>query len=53
LSIVKQIVTRLGGQVTFGDAPGGGAIFHVELPGWEQETEMAPALDFTTEAAKS
>jgi PAS domain S-box-containing protein len=35
LSIVKQIVTRLGGQVDFADAPGGGAIFHVELPGWE------------------
>jgi PAS domain S-box-containing protein len=35
LSIVKQIVTRLGGEVGFDDAPGGGAIFHVELPGWE------------------
>jgi PAS domain S-box-containing protein len=33
LSIVKQIVTRLGGDVGFDDAPGGGAIFHVELPG--------------------
>jgi PAS domain S-box-containing protein len=38
LSIVKQIVTRLGGKVDFGDAPGGGAVFHVELPGWEPET---------------
>jgi PAS domain S-box-containing protein len=37
LSIVKQIVTRLGGEVGFADAPGGGAIFHVEFPGWEQE----------------
>jgi PAS domain S-box-containing protein len=41
LSIVKQIVTRLGGQVGFGDAPGGGAIFHVELPGWEPAIETA------------
>jgi PAS domain S-box-containing protein len=36
LSIVKQIVTRLGGEVGFADAPGGGAIFHVELPGWNE-----------------
>jgi hypothetical protein len=33
---VKQIVARLGGQVGFDDAPGGGAIFHVEFPDWEQ-----------------
>jgi PAS domain S-box-containing protein len=32
LSIVKQIVARLGGEVGFSDAPGGGAIFHVDLP---------------------
>jgi signal transduction histidine kinase len=32
LSIVKQIVDRLGGEVGFADAPGGGTIFHVELP---------------------
>lgn len=32
LSIVKQIVDRLGGEVGFGDAPGGGTIFCVELP---------------------
>jgi len=31
LSIVKQVVTRLGGNVGYADAPGGGAIFHVEL----------------------
>jgi signal transduction histidine kinase len=34
LSIVKQIVERLGGEVGFADAPGGGTIFHVELPIW-------------------
>jgi PAS domain S-box-containing protein len=45
LSIVKQIVTRLGGQVDFADAPGGGAIFHVELPGLEQEIETESEFD--------
>jgi PAS domain S-box-containing protein len=32
LSIVKQIVARLGGKVGFHDAPGGGTVFHVDLP---------------------
>jgi PAS domain S-box-containing protein len=32
LSIVKGIVTRLGGTTGFDDAPGGGTIFHVDLP---------------------
>jgi len=32
LSIVKHIVTRLDGTVGFEDAPGGGTIFHVDLP---------------------
>jgi signal transduction histidine kinase len=36
LSIVKQIVERLGGTVRFDDADGGGAIFRVELPAWQQ-----------------
>lgn len=35
LSIVKQIVERLGGQAGFDDAPGGGTIFHVEIPIWD------------------
>jgi signal transduction histidine kinase len=34
LSIVKRIVDRLGGTVGFADAPGGGTIFHVDLPVW-------------------
>ncbi|MDP2409229.1 MAG: hybrid sensor histidine kinase/response regulator [Pseudolabrys sp.] len=34
LSIVKQIVGRLGGEVGFADAPGGGTVFHVTLPAW-------------------
>jgi signal transduction histidine kinase len=36
LSIVKQIVDRLGGEVGFADAPGGGAIFYVTLPCWDE-----------------
>jgi signal transduction histidine kinase len=42
---VKQIVDRLGGDVGFADAPGGGTIFHVELPCWETVTNMAIELD--------
>jgi signal transduction histidine kinase len=41
LSIVKQIVDRLGGRVSFADAPGGGAIFHVELPSWGGRADAA------------
>lgn len=32
LSIANEIVTRLGGTLTFADAPGGGTIFHIALP---------------------
>jgi signal transduction histidine kinase len=35
LSIVKQIVERLGGEVGYDDAPGGGAVFHIDLPSWD------------------
>jgi signal transduction histidine kinase len=41
LSIVKQIVDRHGGVVGFADAPGGGTIFHVELPCWEHGASAA------------
>jgi signal transduction histidine kinase len=44
LSIVKQIVDRLGGEVGFADAPAGGTIFHVVLPCWGQ-FDAAKALD--------
>jgi PAS domain S-box-containing protein len=49
LSIVKGIVTRLGGSTGFDDAPGGGTIFHVELPAWKNAVDaaagrMAPAM---------
>ncbi|GLH81275.1 hypothetical protein SSBR45G_61840 [Bradyrhizobium sp. SSBR45G] len=35
LSIVKQIVERLGGKAGFDNADGGGAVFYVELPIWD------------------
>jgi PAS domain S-box-containing protein len=35
LSIVKQIVERLGGEVGFEDAVGGGTAFNVDLPAWD------------------
>jgi DNA-binding response OmpR family regulator len=35
LSIVKQIVERLSGKVSFEDADGGGTIFAVDLPLWD------------------
>ena len=36
LSIVKEIVARLGGEVGFANAPGGGTIFYVDLRYMEQ-----------------
>jgi signal transduction histidine kinase len=38
LTIVKQIVDRTDGEVSFADAPGGGTVFHVDLPCWRGET---------------
>jgi signal transduction histidine kinase len=40
LSIAKQIVDRLGGEIGFADAPGGGTIFHVELLVWDKVTDF-------------
>jgi signal transduction histidine kinase len=40
LTIVKQIVDRLGGEVSFVDASGGGTIFSVELPSWEGKADL-------------
>jgi PAS domain S-box-containing protein len=45
LSIVKQIVERLGGNVGFGDAAGGGTVFHVELPAWDDTIAGEVDLD--------
>jgi PAS domain S-box-containing protein len=49
LSIVKQIVERLGGKIGFGDAPGGGAIFYVDLPAWDGRA--AGEIDLDSDAA--
>jgi PAS domain S-box-containing protein len=43
LSIVKQIVTRLGGEVGFVNAPDGGAIFHVDLLSWQPAPAQSTA----------
>ena len=39
LSIVREIVVRLGGEVGFADADGGGTAFNVDLPNWAQIAE--------------
>ena len=41
LSIVRQIMTRLGGTVGFDDASGGGTIFHIDLPSWSRIASCA------------
>ena len=50
LSIVKQIVDRLGGAIGFADAPGGGTIFQLELPCWENIASVAVDPDVQPEA---
>ena len=49
LCIAKEIVERLGGKVGFADAPGGGAIFHVDLPVWDDT--VGGAVDPVAEGA--
>jgi signal transduction histidine kinase len=41
LSIAKQIIDRLGGEIGVADAPGGGTIFYIELPIWDDMTALA------------
>jgi len=52
LSIVKQIVDRLSGEVGFADAPGGGTIFHVQLPCWDHVAGLAIDRDAKPGAAR-
>ncbi len=52
LSIVKQIVDRLSGDVGFADAPGGGTIFHVQLPCWDHVASLAIDRDAKPDAAR-
>ncbi|MHA6798330.1 HAMP domain-containing sensor histidine kinase [Bounagaea algeriensis] len=40
LSIVKQVAERHGGHVWAGDAPNGGALLHVSLPGNPSENQQ-------------
>jgi signal transduction histidine kinase len=41
LSIAQQIVTRLGGTISYEAAPGGGTIFTIDLPEWTAAAEDA------------
>jgi two-component system, sensor histidine kinase and response regulator len=43
LNIVSKIVAQHGGIVGFDDAPGGGTVFHVEIPLWTKPAITAPA----------
>ena len=52
LSIVKQIVDRLSGEVGFADAPGGGTVFHVQLPCWDHVANLAIDRDAKPDAAR-
>ena len=45
LSIVKEIVKRLGGQVGFHDALGGGTVFSVELPSFDRSATGEMTLE--------
>ncbi|MDF3809440.1 MULTISPECIES: ATP-binding protein [Rhodopseudomonas] len=45
LSIVKQIMERLGGNVGFEDADGGGTVFFVEIPPWNMVTSGEIDID--------
>jgi len=40
LAIVRRIVQLHGGQITISDAPGGGSVFTVEVPGGEEEAGL-------------
>jgi PAS domain S-box-containing protein len=52
LSIVKQITARLDGVVDFEDAPGGGTIFHVDLPSWDHVAGREIDLDRDSNAVR-
>jgi len=43
LSIVKELVTRLGGEVSFESTPGSGTTFHVDLPAASTAAPLDPA----------
>jgi PAS domain S-box-containing protein len=43
LSIVRQLVVQMNGQIGFDDAPGGGTLFHIDLPVAKAEGVRAEA----------
>jgi len=45
LSIVQQIVMRLGGTIGYEAAPGGGTIFTVDLPQWDAFAQVDAAVE--------
>lgn len=53
LSIVKQIVDRLGGQVGYFDATGGGTVFYVELPRWGSKADILHKNQIESELLES
>ena len=44
LNLVRDIVTRHRGQITVGDAPGGGALFEISLPVADPRSPMRGGL---------
>ena len=50
LALARQLVAQLGGTITVGDTPGGGASFRVTIPLVEEpsspsQSPLTPALD--------
>ena len=52
LSIAREIVNRLGGEIGFDDAPGGGTSFHFELPDWATLAKAEQALSLVESGAE-
>jgi signal transduction histidine kinase len=44
LYIVRQLVHRLGGEVSFADAPDGGTVFRIDLPIWGGNADLSHEL---------
>jgi len=53
LSIARQIVMHMQGQIGFDDAPGGGTIFHVDLPGADHVEPRPQELATVTGLART
>ena len=53
LSMVKEIMNRLGGSVGFDAAPTGGSIFHVDVPRWHSPSQAERPLQTASVRAAS